>query len=106
MPGDGERMQGDKRLNEKRIHPMQKPVALYTWIFKNFAKKGDRILDTHLGSGSSRIAAYTAGLDFTGFEIDKTYFDLQEQRFLMHSSQVDMFLDGWAEEKQLSFEGL
>ena len=106
MPGDGERMQGDKRLNEKRIHPMQKPVALYTWIFKNYAKKGDRILDTHLGSGSSRIAAYSAGLDFTGYEIDKTYFDLQEKRFAAHSSQVDMFLDGWVEEKQLSFEGL
>lgn len=106
MPGDGERMQGDKRLNEKRIHPMQKPVALYAWIFKTFAKKGDRILDTHLGSGSSRIAAYTAGLDFTGYEIDKTYFDLQEKRFAAHSSQVDMFLDRWTEEKQLSFEEL
>lgn len=106
MPGNGERMQGDKRLNEKRIHPMQKPVALYTWIYQNFAKPGDRILDTYLGSGSSRIAAYTAGLDFTGYEIDKTYFDLQERRFAAHSSQVDMFLDGLTEEKQLSFEGL
>lgn len=103
-PGDGEKMQGDKSLNEKRIHPMQKPIALYTWIYKNFAKRGDRVLDTHLGSGSSRIAAYTLGLDFTGYEIDKTYFDLQEKRFAAHSSQVDMFLDGWAVEKQLTFD--
>ena len=105
-PGDGEKMQGDKSLNEKRIHPMQKPVALYTWIYKNFARRGDRILDTHLGSGSSRVAAYTLGLDFTGYEIDKTYFDLQEKRFAAHSSQVDLFLDGWAVETQLSFDEL
>ena len=106
MPGDGTKMQGDKSLNEKRIHPMQKPVALYTWIYKNFTKRGDRLLDTHLGSGSSRIAAYTLGLDFTGYEKEKIYFDLQEKRFAAHSSQVDMFLDGWAVEKQLTFDEL
>lgn len=66
---------------EKRIHPTQKPVALYHWIFKNFANKGDLILDTHLGSGSSRIAAYRMGLDFIGCEIDKDYYKAQEERF-------------------------
>ena len=54
-----------------RIHPSQKPVALYTWIYNRYANQGDKILDTHLGSGSSRIAAYDAGLDFVGYEIDK-----------------------------------
>lgn len=55
---EGDTMQGNKSLNEKRIHPTQKPVALYDWIFKNYAEPGQKILDTHLGSGSSRIAAY------------------------------------------------
>lgn len=59
---EGDTMQGNKSLNEKRIHPTQKPVALYDWIFKNYAEPGQKILDTHLGSGSSRIAAYEAGL--------------------------------------------
>lgn len=75
-----------------RIHPTQKPVALYTWIFSRYAKTGDKILDTHLGSGSSRIAAYDAGLDFVGCEIDKDYFDAQEKRFQEHTSQIDLFL--------------
>ncbi len=64
-----------------RIHPTQKPIALYAWIYALFAKPGDKILDTHLGSGSSRIAAYDAGLDFTGYEIDGDYFEAQERRF-------------------------
>lgn len=75
-----------------RIHPTQKPVALYRWIFNHYAKHGDKILDTHLGSGSSRIAAYDAGLDFVGYEIDKTYFDLQEERFERHTAQQNLFL--------------
>ena len=79
---------------EKRFHPTQKPVALYAWIFKNFAKPGMKILDTHLGSGSSRIAAWDAGLDFVGYEIDKTYFDLQEERFQAHIAQGNLFLMG------------
>lgn len=89
---EGYIMQGNKSLNEKRIHPTQKPVALYRWIFQRYAKPGDKILDTHLGSGSSRIAAYDAGLDFVGFEIDKDYFDKQEERFAAHSSQMNLFL--------------
>lgn len=91
-PGNGTKMQGDKSLNERRIHPTQKPVALYRWIFQNYAKEGDRILDTHLGSGSSRIAAYDAGLDFVGLEIDKEYFDKQEERFAAHTAQISLFV--------------
>lgn len=75
----------------QRTHPTQKPVALYAWIFSKYAKPGYKILDTHLGSGSSRIAAYDAGLDFWGYEIDKEYFDKQEERFAIHTSQVSMF---------------
>ncbi len=78
-------------MNDPRIHPTQKPVALYRWIFQHYAKPGDKILDTHLGSGSSRIAAYEAGLYFVGFEIDKEYFDKQEERFAAYSSQLSLF---------------
>lgn len=74
-------MQGNKSMNEQRIHPTQKPVALYVWIMETFAKRGWKLLDTHLGSGSSRIAAYGLGLDFTGCEIDPHYYELQQQRF-------------------------
>ena len=79
--------------DSKRFHPTQKPVALYEWIFKRYAKEGYKILDTHLGSGSSRIAAYDAGLDFWGYEIDKTYFNLQEERFAKHTAQLNLFLE-------------
>lgn len=75
-----------------RIHPTQKPIALYRWIYQHYAKPGDKILDTHLGSGSSRIAAYDAGLDFVGYEIDKEYFDKQEERFAAHTSQMSLFV--------------
>lgn len=78
---DGHIQQGNKRLNEIRIHPTQKPIALYAWILMHFAKKGYRLLDTHLGSGSSRIAAYRLGFDFVGCEIDSHYFKAQEDRF-------------------------
>lgn len=67
--------------NYLRIHPTQKPVALYSECLRLFAKPGQRILDTHLGSGSSRIAAYKRGFDFWGFEIDKEYFEKAEVRF-------------------------
>ena len=75
-----------------RFHPTQKPVALYAWIFSRYAKPGDRILDTHLGSGSSRIAAWDAGLDFVGCEIDPDYFKAQEERFATHTAQGNLFL--------------
>lgn len=72
-------------------HNTQKPVALYKWILSRYAQQGDRILDTHLGSGSSRIAAWDLGLDFVGCEIDKTYFELEEERFRKHTMQTRMF---------------
>lgn len=78
-----------------RIHPTQKPVALYAWIFQHYAKQGDRILDTHLGSGSSRIAAWDAGLDFIGYEIDPEYFEAQEKRFQQHTAQMSLFGGGY-----------
>lgn len=80
-----------RKADGSKIHPTQKPVALYDWIFKNYAKEGDKILDTHLGSGSSRIAAYKAKLDFTAYELDKDYFDAQEKRFQDFKSQLTLF---------------
>jgi site-specific DNA-methyltransferase (adenine-specific) len=74
-----------------RIHPTQKPIELYDWIFRNYAEEGWRILDTHLGSGSSRIAANKAGLDFVGFEIDEDYFNASEDRFKKFVSQTRLF---------------
>ena len=78
-------------FGETKIHPTQKPVALYDWIFKNYAKQGDKILDTHLGSGSSRIAAHRAGLGFVGFEIDQEYFDKANKRFEDYRAQLKLF---------------
>jgi len=75
----------------ERIHPTQKPVALYDWIFNRYATPGMKILDTHLGSGSSRIAAYKAKLDFTGYEIDAEYFEAQEKRFQIFIAQGTLF---------------
>ena len=75
-----------------KIHPTQKPIALYEWLFKKYAKPGDKILDTHLGSGSSRIAAYNAGLYFVGYEINELYFNLQEERYQKHTAQENLFL--------------
>ena len=78
---------------EERFHPTQKPVSLYRWIYSHFAKAGDKILDTHLGSGSSRIAAYDAGLDFTGCEIDKEYFEKSQERFDSYTAQRSLFVE-------------
>lgn len=76
---------------DNRIHPTQKPIKLYDWIFNRFAKPGDKILDTHLGSGSSRISADKNGFDFVGFELDKEYFEAQEKRFKNYKSQLVLF---------------
>lgn len=70
----------DNRTDDK-IHPTQKPISLYAWILKNYAKSGNKIFDSHLGSGSNRIAAYKLGFDFYATEIDKDYFEAQEDRF-------------------------
>lgn len=85
---EGHVMRGDKSTNEVRIHPTQKPLDLYRWIFSRYAKPGDRVLDTHVGSGTSRRAAYDFDLDFVGYEIDKVYFDLQEEAFEAHTAQL------------------
>ena len=74
-----------------RFHPTQKPIKLYEWIFANYAEDGNLILDTHLGSQSSRIAANKAGLDFVGFEIDREYFDAGNKRFKNFVSQGVLF---------------
>jgi site-specific DNA-methyltransferase (adenine-specific) len=77
----------DNRTGGK-IHPTQKPVALYQWLLKNYAKTGDKILDTHLGSGSSAIAADIMGFDFVGYEIDKDYYEAALDRFNRHKQQT------------------
>jgi site-specific DNA-methyltransferase (adenine-specific) len=77
--------------SDGKIHPTQKPIKLYDWIFANYAREGNLILDTHLGSGSSRISAHKAGLSFVGCEIDKDYFDAQEKRFKEFVSQLRLF---------------
>lgn len=79
------------RVQSTRIHPTQKPIALYDWIFANYAKEGDKILDTHVGSGSSRIAAHRAGLDFIGAELDPDYWAAQEKRYREFKSQLTLF---------------
>ena len=84
-------IQGDMKNKEIRIHPTQKPVKLYEWILMNYAKEGDKILDTHLGSGSSRIACYRNGFDFVGFELDKDYYEAQEKRFKTELMQPRLF---------------
>ena len=75
----------------KKIHPTQKPVKLYEWLLSNYAKPGDRILDTHLGSGSHAIAAHYGGFDFVGCELDEDYYEASKKRFYNETSQVDMF---------------
>ena len=77
--------------NKDRIHPTQKPVKLYEWLLRNYAKPGQRILDTHLGSGSSAIAAHYFGCDFVGCEIDTDYFNAAKERFDRETRQVAMF---------------
>ncbi len=74
-----------------KIHPTQKPVALYDWLLMNYAKQNDLILDTHVGSGSSRIAANKNGFEFIGCEIDVEYFEAQEARFKDFTSQLRLF---------------
>ena len=85
----------------RRFHPTQKPAALYAWIYRLYAKPGMKVLDTHLGSGSSRIAAYDAGLDFTGCEIDPEYFQKQEERFAEHVAQQSFFVTDGFEQMEM-----
>lgn len=84
-------LQQNMKDKEERIHPTQKPIALYEWILQNYAERGDLILDTHLGSGSSRIAADKGGFNFIGFEIDADYYEKSKKRFNDFKSQLRMF---------------
>ena len=74
-----------------KIHPTQKPVKLYKWLLKNYAKEGDKILDTHVGSASSLIACYQMNFDYIGFEIDKEYFEKAQKRIADEMAQISLF---------------
>lgn len=85
---EGTTQQGNKRLNEKRIHPTQKPVALYEWLLNRYAKPNDIILDTHVGSASSLVACYNTNHKFVGFELDECYYKVSKQRLDTEMSQM------------------
>ena len=78
----------DRKKNGGKIHPTQKPIKLYEWLLSNYAKEGDKILDTHVGSASSLIACYNLGFDYIGFEIDKDYYDMAQKRLGAVKSQI------------------
>lgn len=81
-------------VKEKRIHPTQKPIALYSWLLKLYGKEGDKIFDPFLGSGSSRIAAFKKGFDFYACELDKEYFVAQEKRFKKECFGIEELKNG------------
>lgn len=84
-------LQENMKNKEKRIHPCHKPISLYKWLLTNYAKPGQTIFDSHVGSGSIRIACYDMGFDFTGCELDPDYYAAQEKRFQDHISQNELF---------------
>lgn len=88
---EGRVMQGNKSLNEKRIHPTQKPVALYAWLLTRYAKPGWRILDTHLGSGSIAIACEGLGFPLLGIELDEHYYEAAKMRLLEYQTTPSLF---------------
>ena len=77
--------------SSKKYHPTQKPVKLYEWLLMNYAKEGDKILDTHLGSGSIAIACHNLGFDLEGYELDTEYFEAASKRLKEHQQQIRMF---------------
>ena len=85
-------LQQDMQNKEIRIHQTQKPVALYKWLLDKYAKQGDKILDTHLGSGSIAIACHDYGFDLTACELDKEYYDKAMQRINNHTAQTELFI--------------
>lgn len=87
---EGDIQQGNKKKNEKRIHPTQKPVMLYRWLFGRYTERGMKLLDTHVGSASSLIAAHDAGLQCVGFELDKHYYELSKKRLEEHTAQMSL----------------
>jgi site-specific DNA-methyltransferase (adenine-specific) len=83
-------LQQNMKNKEQRIHPTQKPVALYKWLLKNYANEGDKILDTHLGSGSIAIACHDMGFDLTACELDSDYFKAAMKRLTDHQKQLKL----------------
>ena len=83
--------QGNKKLNEQRIHPTQKPVNLYRWIVRKYIKPGWKVLDTHVGSASSLIAYYEAGIQYVGFEKDKRMYEKARKRLEAEQAQLNIF---------------
>lgn len=83
--------QHDMKNKEIRIHPTQKPVKLYEWLLINYAKEGDKILDTHLGSGSIALACHNLGFDLVGCELDKEYYDAACKRLKQHQAQLTIY---------------
>ena len=77
--------------DKERFHPTQKPVALYEWVISRYAKDGDKILDTHAGSGSCLVAAYNLGHEYLGIELDPYYFQKAEERLETIKSQMRLF---------------
>lgn len=84
-------LQGNMKEKEVRIHPTQKPVALYNWIFGNYAQRGQTVIDTHVGSASSLIAAHKCGLKFVGFELDPEYYAAAARRYEQETAQLSLF---------------
>lgn len=87
---------------ESRIHPTQKPVKLYEWLLAHYAKPGDKILDTHVGSASSLIACHELGFNYVGFELDKEYFDKATERLESFKSQTSLFAKTFDSKENLS----
>lgn len=87
----GRIQQGNKKMNEVKIHPTQKPILIYKWILTNYANKGDKIIDTHGGSMSIAIACYDLGFDLTCCELDKDYYETAVKRFNNHKKQLTIF---------------
>lgn len=87
----GTRIKKINPMQLERFHPTQKPVDLYKWLLQSYTKEGDKILDTHLGSGSIAIACHYMGFDLTGCELDKDYFEAMNKRIKLETSQQDLF---------------
>lgn len=88
------REMAERKKHGGKIHPTQKPVKLYKWLLHNYAKKGDLILDTHVGSASSLIACHLLGFDAVGFELDKDYYEASKERLDRAMNQLGLFGDG------------
>lgn len=94
-------IQGNMKNKEERFHPTQKPVALYEWILNNYAKAGDKILDTHVGSASSLVACHNLGFEYVGFELDPEYYAKATARLEAVKAQISIFefIDNKEEQK-------